>query len=318
MQDEGSDTDEDKSVLIPAPPTPQSSCWRPLSSRHGFPRAFSLIELEMAANGFGTENLILEEDGMKLYEGIYQETPILIRLFSGDDDRFWSLLKVLSCVRHRNIVNLVGYCCTADSLFLLCDYPCNGNELAKNLLWKTRWYIALEIGAGLRYLREDCADGPIIDLSICSSAVVFSHSSTAMLSMFKRAKWLKGDLPCNEDSPADLERCTCPTIEEDERLLADLCGYGMFLIELITGKSAQTFQEQGEGQSLVDWALPFLENGSLDQVMDPRIEDTSDIRVVDHIAQAALLCLKNDSCHRFSMSEVLAVARGDKFAIAKY
>ncbi|CAL5329725.1 unnamed protein product [Camellia sinensis] len=299
--------------FIPAPTTPPSPCWYPLSWRTGFPRAFSISELGEITNGFADSNIVVEEHEKKVYKGIYQETRVLIKLFSASDDQFWSLLKILSRVRHRNILNLVGYCCTDASLYLLCDYPCNGtvetnllcDESAKRLSWRVRWYIALEIGIGLRYLHEECVDGPIADLSVCSSYVVFSSGSTVMLSIFNTAKWLKDDLSHNEDPPAESLNA-----EEDKHLLADIHDYGLFLIELITGKSAQYFQKQAKGQSLIDWvmvvrwALPYLENGSLNQVMDPRVTDTSDTGVVSHMSRAALLCLKNDMAHKFSISEV--------------
>ena len=107
---------------------PQSPCWYPLSWRTGFPRSFALTELQDITNRFGEENLVLDEDDIKLYKGILQETPVLVRRFSGNDNgQFWSELKILSRVRHRNIMNLVGYCCTGSSMFLLFDYPCMGS-----------------------------------------------------------------------------------------------------------------------------------------------------------------------------------------------
>ncbi|GFY94725.1 hypothetical protein Acr_10g0001100 [Actinidia rufa] len=193
--------------------------------------------------------------------------------------------------------------------FLLCDYPCSGtiemnllcDESAKSLSWRIRWYIALEIGSSLRYLQEECVDGPVVDLSICSSSVVLSHGFSAMLSIFNTARWLKGDIPGNEDSPP----AECLNAEDNKHLLADVRDYGVFLIELITGKSSCYFQEQDQCQSLIDWAMPFLENGSLNQVMDPRLVDTNDAEVVTHMARAALLCLeKDDTDHKLSISEI--------------
>lgn len=120
--------------LLP-PLTPQSPCWYPLSWRTGFPRAFSLSELEVLTNGFANENVVLVKENRIIYEAIYQETPVIISCYSGNDDQVWSLFKILSQVRHRNIMNLVGYCSTGDSLSLLCDYPCSGT-LEMNLKCK--------------------------------------------------------------------------------------------------------------------------------------------------------------------------------------
>ncbi|XP_019078958.1 uncharacterized protein LOC104881004 [Vitis vinifera] len=289
-------------------PAPQSPCWYPLAWRTGFPRSFTLTELEEITNRFGDENIVLDHGDIKLYDGILQETPVLVQRFSGNDQgKFWSEFKILSRVRHRNIMNLVGYCCTGSCLFLLFDYPCmgslevnlrhnavtrkkmilkpdfimyEGEDKAENLSWRLRWYIAQEIGVTLRYLHEECADGPIL----CN---------------FSTAKLLKDDTPFNEASQAE-----CPKVEQDEYLSADVHDYGVFLLELIAGKSASDFEAQGSGQSLIDWALPLLENDSLGEVMDPRIADTNDVRLVHHMARAALFCLKNDSGRRLSISEM--------------
>ncbi|KAG6709731.1 hypothetical protein I3842_06G147700 [Carya illinoinensis] len=110
----------------------------------------------------------------------------------------------------------------------------------------------------------------------------------------------------------------CKNLEEDEHLPVDIHDYGIFLLELITGKSARCFQARGNGQKFGDWAIPLLQKGSISQVMDHRLTDTSDKKVVQHMANAALCCLKNAKNWRHSMSEVLAVVRGDEFAESKY
>ncbi|KAJ7946633.1 Mitogen-activated protein kinase kinase kinase [Quillaja saponaria] len=150
--------------------SPKSPCWYPLSWKSGFPRAFSQSELEVITNSFSDENVMTELNHLKVYQGILEKTPVLVRCFSEDDERVWLMLKILCRVRHCNIMNLVGYCCTGD-------------DSARKLSWKARWYIALEIGGSLRYLHEECVDGPIAHLSVCSSNIVFSHGYSAMVSV---------------------------------------------------------------------------------------------------------------------------------------
>ncbi|XP_048231254.1 serine/threonine-protein kinase CDG1 [Ricinus communis] len=300
---------------------PRSPCWYPLSWRSGFPRAFSQTELQEVTNCFSEENLIQDQDNIKVYEGVVQESPVLVRSFSEDDERFWTMLKILSRVRHRNISNLVGYCCTGTSLFLLSDYPCLGtlevnlriDDSARNLPWKARWYIAMEIGGSLRYLHEECIDGgAIVHLSVCSSHVVFTNGCSTMLTNFETARWIKDGCTRNEDSQA-----VCASLQEEEICSIDVHDYGMFLIELISGKSAHFYHIESRGQSLINWALPLLKHGLISEVLDARLEDSNDVRAAHHMAKAALLCLKNDTDHRISMSQVLAVVRGDQLAMAK-
>ncbi|KAK3184833.1 hypothetical protein Dsin_032119 [Dipteronia sinensis] len=291
--------------------TPQTPSWQPLSWRIGFPRPFDLSEVEDMTNGFSDQSLIGDLDNVRIYLGILQETPVILKSFPENDERYWSMLMILSRIRHRNIMNFVGYCCNGASRFVLTDYPCFGSveanllvdESARKLSWKARWHIALEIGGSLRYLHEECDDGPIAHLSLSSSHIVFSHSFSPMLCNFVSAKWVKDDQSLAE----------WPYLEEDVR------DYGMFLVELITGKSARLFsdKEDRHPQSLVEWAVPLLkEESSLRQVVDPRLTNiTDDCWAVHHMAQAALLCLNNSSIS--TITQVLAVLRGHQLAIFK-
>ncbi|KAL6297504.1 hypothetical protein ACE6H2_005646 [Prunus campanulata] len=293
-------------------PHPRSPCCYPMSWRSGFPREFSHNELEAITNGFADAIISGTLDGVVVYQGILQETPVLVKSYPETNKGFRSILKILSRVYHRNILNLVGYCSTGASTFLIFDFPCLGNvemnfqsdELARNLGWRVRWSIALEIGGSLRYLHEECVDGPIVHKSLRSFSVTLSHGYSAMLCNFTTAEWLTSDFPPNEDLIAE-----SPNLEGDERLSVDVHDYGIFLLELIVGKSA------GKDQSMIDWALPFLENGELCELMDSRVTETAgDARMVRHMAHAALRCLKIDSDHKLSISEALAIVRGDELA----
>ncbi|KAF8013982.1 hypothetical protein BT93_I1752 [Corymbia citriodora subsp. variegata] len=305
------DNQEDKSIT----PPPKTRCWYPLTWRTGFPRSFTQSELEVITSGFSKENIVQTLDNVQVYQGQFQETPILVNCFSQNDERFWSMLRILSRVRHRNILSIVGYCFAGSSMFLLFDLPFMGtleinlqnNDLAKNISWQARWYIAVEIGACLRYLHEECIDGPIMHLSVCSSHVIYPLGGSAMLANFMTAKCLKDSSPGDNQSLAH-----CLNLQEADGIAIDVHDYGIFLMELITGRSAHCFLDPNK-EDLIDWALPAIENGSLSEVRDSRLMDTTDDRLIHHMAQAALLCL-HDFNHGISMSEVLAMVRAHQIA----
>ncbi|KAE8669990.1 Kinase protein with adenine nucleotide alpha hydrolases-like domain, putative isoform 2 [Hibiscus syriacus] len=340
--------------------TPRGPSWYPLQYRAGFPREFSFDEIKEITNGFS--DTICEEGNLKIYEGVLENTPVIVKSIQ-EDERFWSMLTILSRVRHRNIMNIVGYCCSGTNGLLISDYPCLYNFAMKlqcdisaiNLTWRARWYTAIEIGGSLRYLHEECPDGPIVHQSVCSSNIVYSHGYSPMLSNFITAKWHKEEVQCNGNSSGK-----CPNLEEDKRVYVDVHDYGLFLVELISGKVAGCFPHENEGQSLKDWgfsfgrsvsvsgfnrilssvphvgcrehlelsgckkcsqraALPLLESDLITHLVDPRLADKDDdSKVVHCMARAALLCLKNDSGRSISISEVLAVVRGDQRAILQF
>lgn len=122
---------EDGESSIP-PADSNGPFWYPLQWRAGFPREFSLGEIEVITNGF--TDIIYDNEKLKIYEGVLQNTPVIVKSFQ-DDEKFWSVLTILSRVRHRNIMNLVGYCCTGTNRLLISDYPFLSN-VANNLQCK--------------------------------------------------------------------------------------------------------------------------------------------------------------------------------------
>ncbi|XP_048439338.1 proline-rich receptor-like protein kinase PERK14 [Pyrus x bretschneideri] len=308
-------------------PYPQNPCCYPLSWTSGFPRVFSYNELEMITNGFADDNILAVVDGITVHQGILQETPVLVNSLKITNKGFWSVLEILSRVRHRNIVNLVGYCSTGASAFLLFDLPCLGtvginlqwDELAEKLDWRVRWSIALEIGGSLRYLHEECVDGPIVHKNVHASSVALSHGYSAMLCNFVYAEWLKGDITPTKDLIS----------KYDKLHFGDVHDYGKFLLELITGKCVSPVHDQRKDQSMIEgWkfasmmndfsqqALRLLENGEFGKLKDCRLTETAgDARMVRNMAHAALRCLKVDSDHKFSISEAIAIVRGDEHPI---
>lgn len=289
------------------PPIPSSY---PLSWRTGFPRAFSLAEIEEMTNGFN--DIALKDQHRIIYKGVFEEFRVIVMCFPADDQAV-CLLKIVSRVRHTNILNLVGYCCIGDTIFLLCDCPKASLELcllcdnsAANLLWNARWGIALQIGEGIRYLHEEFGDDSIVNLSVCSANVALTSGSSAMLCIYDTtAKQLKLD----EDPLKELRSVKCENIDTKEQLRADIKDYGVLLLELISGQSKRLFSK--DGQCLVDWALPLLEKNLLSPLLDPRLAESDDPEVA-HMAHAALACLKTDSSHNLTISKVLAIVRGNQ------
>ncbi|CAN6584509.1 unnamed protein product [Malus baccata var. baccata] len=180
-----------------------------------------------------------------------------------------------------------------------------GDELAEKLGWGVRWSIALEIGRSLRYLHEECVDGSIVHKNVRAFSVALSHGYSAMLCNFISAEWLK-DSPPTKDSIA----------KYDKRHFGDVQDYGKFLLELITGKCVSPVHDQGKDQSMIEWALPLLENGDYGKLMDCRLTETAgDARMVQYMACTALRCLKVGSDHKLCISEAIAIVRGDEPAV---
>ncbi|XP_020524457.1 probable receptor-like protein kinase At1g80640 isoform X1 [Amborella trichopoda] len=279
----------------------------------GFPREFFFSEVEEITNGFADENFIMEEENFRIYSGVLLGTPVLVKCFSGGTKQFLTELNILKKVRHRNILNLLGYCClNVSTMFLICEYPYNASldyqlrssELACKLSWRIRSNIALGVGKCLRYLHEECPGGPICHLSLSSSNVLLSQSYMPLLANFGLAKWVNHEEALQAPS---LEEPIGNMLQEGECLSCDVYSYGLLLLKLLTGRTL------GEGPSLEEWAIPFIENGSMSQIIDPRLKDSCDEELLRDMAHAALLCIKSDSRCQLSMSRVVSIVEGNQF-----
>jgi serine/threonine protein kinase len=87
---------------------------------------------------------------------------------------------------------------------------------------------------------------------------------------------------------------------------SDVYGFGVVLVEILTGLRALDTNRPSGRHNLVDWIKPYLsERRKLKQIMDSRLEGKYPSKATFHIAQLALKCLAAEPKHRPSMKEVL-------------
>lgn len=84
-------------------------------------------------------------------------------------------------------------------------------------------------------------------------------------------------------------------------------GFGVVLLEMLTGRAALDTTLPTDMQNLVQFSLSSLNDKKrLQKIMDPNMDDQYSPRAAFHIAQVILKCLESDHRKRPSMVEVLA------------
>ncbi|KAI4380216.1 hypothetical protein MLD38_006433 [Melastoma candidum] len=127
-------------------------------------RKYSIEEIEVATNNF-SESLKIGEGGYgPVYKGYLDHTEVAIKVLRPDAaqgrSQFLQEVEVLSCIRHPNMVLLLGAC--PEYGCLVYEYMANGSledRLLRqgntpNLSWQLRFKIAAEIGTCLMFLHQ--------------------------------------------------------------------------------------------------------------------------------------------------------------------
>lgn len=87
---------------------------------------------------------------------------------------------------------------------------------------------------------------------------------------------------------------------------SDVYGFGVVLLEMLTGMRALDTGRPAPQHSLVEWAKPYLaDRRKLARLVDPRLEGQYPSRAAQQAAQLTLRCLSGDPRSRPSMAEVV-------------
>lgn len=89
---------------------------------------------------------------------------------------------------------------------------------------------------------------------------------------------------------------------------SDVYGFGVVLLEMLTGLRALDTKRPSGQHNLVDWKKPYLyQKKKLKSFMDPRIGGQYSSKAALQAAQLTLRCLENEPKKRPSMKEVVEV-----------
>ncbi|RZR90722.1 hypothetical protein BHM03_00018662 [Ensete ventricosum] len=96
----------------------------------------------------------------------------------------------------------------------------------------------------------------------------------------------------------------------------DVFGYGIMLLELITGQRAFDLARLANDDDvmLLDWVKGLLKEKKLEMLIDPDLQNNYVDSEVESLIQVALLCTQGSPMERPKMSEVVRMLEGDGLA----
>ncbi|KAG9140240.1 hypothetical protein Leryth_014676 [Lithospermum erythrorhizon] len=295
-------------------------------------KRFSLRELQVATDSFSNKNILGRGGFGKVYKGRLADGSLVAvkRLKEertpGGELQFQTEVEMISMAVHRNLLRLRGFCMTPTERLLVYPYMANGSVASclrerppgeAPLEWSTRKLIALGSARGLSYLHDHC-DPKIIHRDVKAANILLDEEFEAVVGDFGLAKLMdykdthvttavRGTI--GHIAPEYLS-----TGKSSEK--TDVFGYGIMLLELITGQRAFDLARLANDDDvmLLDWVKGLLKEKKLEMLVDPDLQTNYVDSEVEQLIQVALLCTQGNPMERPKMSDVVRMLEGDGLA----
>ncbi|GLT32123.1 hypothetical protein SLA2020_068110 [Shorea laevis] len=219
--------------------------------------------------------------------------------------------KLLTNVRHRNLVSLVGYCDEDGKEALILEYMSNGSlkqHLSEMvLIWIERLRIALDVACGLEYLHG--RQPPIVHRDLKPDNILFNKYFHVKIVDFG----LSRDFPTESATHVSTEHpAGTPGYRDPDswrighiRKKHDVYSFGIIILELVTGKPAIITRDNNERITIIEWIDPFIKKGHIQKIVDPRLNGELNISVAQKVIEIAVSCVNPIIEERPDVSQIL-------------
>ncbi|KAI4342206.1 hypothetical protein MLD38_026856 [Melastoma candidum] len=289
-------------------------------------RVFTFAELRAATKGF-KQDMVLGEGGFgKVFKGWLEERPplkstvIAVKKLNCDGTQgfqeWMAEVNFLGRLSHPNLVKLLGYCGEERELLLVYEFMQKGSlenhlfgrgAIVQPLPWPIRMKIAIGAARGLAFLHT--SEKHVIYRDFKASNILLDGSYNAKISDFGLAKIGPSESQSHITTRVmGTQGYAAPEYMATGHLYvkSDVYGFGVVLLEMLTGLRALD-QNRPEGkENLADWLKPYLsDQKKLKRHMDSKLQGKYPFQTVYQLAQLASYCLASEQKLRPSMKEVV-------------
>ncbi|CAN4120853.1 unnamed protein product [Withania somnifera] len=289
--------------------------------------AISIQVIRQVTNNFSEENILGRGGFGVVYKGeLHDGTKIAVkRMESGamgtkGRNEFQAEIAVLTKVRHRHLVALLGSCVNGNERLLVYEYMPQGTlsqhlfewkELGyKPLTWTQRVTIALDVARGVEYLHS-LAQQSFIHRDLKPSNILLGDDMRAKVADFGLVRNAPDGKYSVETRLAGTFGYLAPEYAATGRVTTkvDVYAFGVVVMEIITGRKALDETMPDERSHLVTWFRRVLiskENlrKAIDSTLDP---DDETYESISKVAELAGHCTAGEPFQRPDMGHAVNV-----------
>ncbi|CAM0877783.1 unnamed protein product [Alopecurus aequalis] len=291
------------------------------------PREFTHSELAAATDNFSEERKIGRGGFGPVYRGYLSKEGrhVAIKVLSQEQSvqglkEFQAEVTILSQLRHRNVVRLVGWCGRWRGLALVYELLPGGSldthlyHPDTHLTWPQRYKIALGLGSALRYLHAEC-DQCVVHGDIKPANVMLDASLDTKLGDFGLAKLVDhGVEPLTTRVIAGTIGYIDPEFVSSRRPSAesDVYSFGVVLLEIACGRRPRprpSGQDASAPAALLASVRDMYRRNVILEAADPRLGGEFDGVQLERLFVTGLWCAHHDPVQRPSVEQAVDVLR---------
>ncbi|XP_062099318.1 L-type lectin-domain containing receptor kinase S.6 [Humulus lupulus] len=289
------------------------------------PARLSLEEIKSATMGFDRNRIVGEGASATVYKGSLPYGEVAVKRFqrvSGID--CWrnpfttEFATMVGCLRHKNLIQLQGWCCEGSELVLVYEYMSNGSldkvlhkktKSAIVLSWMQRLNIVLGVASALAYLHEEC-ERQIIHRDVKACNIMLDEEFNAKLGDFGLAEVYEHSAHTrNATIPAGTMGYLAPEYVYSgvPTSKTDVYSFGVVVLELVTGRRPV----DEHGTAVVDWAWDMWQRGKLIDAADVRLKGKVNSEELMRMLIVGLACVHPNHVKRPTINEAARILKGE-------
>ncbi|CAA0831918.1 Protein kinase protein with adenine nucleotide alpha hydrolases-like domain [Striga hermonthica] len=243
-------------------------------------RRYTIEDIEVATEYFAQSRKIGEGGYGPVYKCYLDHTPVAVKVLRPDAtqgrSQFQQEVEILSCIRHPNMVLLLGAC--PEYGCLVYEYMSNGSledrlfmhGKTSPLSWQHRFRIAAEIGTGLLFLHQAKPE-PLVHRDLKPANILLDRNYVSKISDVGLARLVPPSVADNVTqyrmtSTAGTFCYIDPEYQQTGMLgvKSDIYSLGIIFLQILTGKSPMGLTHHVERA---------IERDAFREMLDPSVPD---------------------------------------------